>query len=161
MEENKFGLLNVLGYILVIGVVTAGLIYAIRANYMSKINLAQNPQTSQNTTMNEELKHEDVVVGKGAEAVSGKEVTVHYTGTLEDGTKFDSSRDEGREPYVFTLGAGEVIEGWDTGIVGMKVGGKRKLTIPGSMGYGPAGTPDGRIPPNATLLFEVELLNVK
>ncbi|MDO8341074.1 peptidylprolyl isomerase [Candidatus Woesebacteria bacterium RIFOXYC1_FULL_31_51] len=109
--------------------------------------------------MQNELKIEDLVVGTGVEAVSGKSVTVHYTGTLTDGTKFDSSKDRG-EPFTFNLGAGEVIKGWDQGVVGMKVGGKRKLTIPSELGYGTQGA-GGVIPPNATLIFEVELLGVK
>lgn len=106
-----------------------------------------------------ELKSEDSVVGAGAEAVSGKKVTVHYTGTLENGTKFDSSVDRG-QPFIFNLGAGEVIKGWDQGVAGMKVGGKRKLTIPPELGYGDQGAGDA-IPPNSTLIFDVELLNVE
>lgn len=106
-----------------------------------------------------ELKIEDLVVGTGAEAVAGKTISVHYTGTLTNGTKFDSSKDRGT-PFEFTLGAGQVIQGWDKGFAGMKVGGKRKLTIPSSMGYGAQGA-GGVIPPNATLIFEVELLGVK
>lgn len=108
----------------------------------------------------DELKIEDQVVGTGAEAVIGKKITVNYTGTLVDGTKFDSSLNPGRTPFEFTLGAGEVIQGWDQGFAGMKVGGKRKLTIPPSLGYGAAGA-GSAIPPNATLIFEVELLNVQ
>ena len=107
----------------------------------------------------EELKIEDIVAGTGVEAVAGKNVTVHYTGTLTDGTKFDSSLDRGT-PFTFTLGAGEVIKGWDQGVAGMKVGGKRKLTIPPSLGYGERGA-GGVIPPNSTLIFEVELLKVE
>ncbi|HET7098689.1 MAG TPA: FKBP-type peptidyl-prolyl cis-trans isomerase [Patescibacteria group bacterium] len=102
---------------------------------------------------------EDEKVGTGTEAVSGKKITVNYSGTLTDGTKFDSSYDRGA-PFAFTLGIGEVIQGWDQGFAGMKVGGKRKLTIPSSMGYGASGA-GGVIPPNATLVFEVELLKVE
>jgi FKBP-type peptidyl-prolyl cis-trans isomerase len=105
------------------------------------------------------LKIQDLVVGTGQEAKSGDNVSVHYTGWLEDGTKFDSSLDRGT-PFEFTLGAGRVIKGWDEGIVGMKVGGKRKLTIPAALGYGAQGYPPV-IPANATLIFEVELLAIK
>ncbi len=101
---------------------------------------------------------QDLKLGTGAEAVKGKKVKVHYTGTLTDGSKFDSSVDRG-EPFSFTLGAGEVIKGWDEGFAGMKVGGKRKLTIPYTMAYGESGRPP-KIPPKATLLFDVELLGV-
>lgn len=97
--------------------------------------------------------------GTGEEAKNGDKVSVHYTGTLEDGVKFDSSLDRG-QPFTFTLGAGEVIKGWDLGVLGMKVGEKRKLTISSELGYGERGTPGGPIPPNATLIFEVELLGV-
>lgn len=104
------------------------------------------------------LVKEDMQVGTGAEAKTGQKVSVHYTGWLTDGKKFDSSKDRG-DPFQFTLGAGQVIKGWDQGVVGMKIGGKRKLTIPGDMAYGARGYP-GLIPPNATLVFEVELLKV-
>lgn len=107
-----------------------------------------------------DLRVKDVKVGTGAEAVEGKTVTVHYTGTLQDGTKFDSSRDK-NEPFSFPLGAGRVIPGWDQGVAGMKVGGVRKLVIPPGLAYGPQGTPDGAIPPNAYLNFDVELLKVE
>ena len=99
----------------------------------------------------------DVVNGEGDEAISGKTVTVNYTGTLEDGTQFDTSI--GRAPFSFPLGAGRVIKGWDEGVAGMKVGGKRKLTIPPELGYGSRGA-GNVIPANATLIFEVELLKV-
>ena len=105
------------------------------------------------------LTIEEIVVGTGSEAVSGKRVGVHYTGWLTNGKKFDSSVDRG-EPFTFQLGAGQVIRGWDEGVKGMRVHGKRRLTIPSDLGYGQAGA-GGVIPPNATLLFEVELLDVK
>jgi FKBP-type peptidyl-prolyl cis-trans isomerase len=106
-----------------------------------------------------ELIIEELSVGQGDEATTGKTVVVHYTGWLTDGTKFDSSKDR-NEPFDFPLGAGYVIRGWDQGVAGMKVGGTRKLTIPPEMGYGSRGA-GGVIPPNATLVFEVELLAVK
>jgi FKBP-type peptidyl-prolyl cis-trans isomerase len=112
--------------------------------------------------MNEKLEIQDEVVGTGTEAVNGKTITVNYSGTLADGTAFDSNVDPkfGHvEPFTFILGAGEVIQGWDQGFTGMKVGGKRKLTIPPSLGYGSADM--GVIPPNSTLIFEVELLKVE
>jgi FKBP-type peptidyl-prolyl cis-trans isomerase len=98
------------------------------------------------------------VVGTGATAVAGKPVKVHYTGWLTDGKKFDSSVDRG-QPFGFTLGAGQVIKGWDEGVAGMKVGGKRQLRIPPELGYGSRGA-GSVIPPNATLIFDVELLDV-
>jgi FKBP-type peptidyl-prolyl cis-trans isomerase len=121
-----------------------------------------NTETSSVT----QLIRQDDAVGTGAEARNGQVVTVHYTGWLYDqsrpdrkGAKFDSSRDR-NEPFTFNLGAGQVIRGWDEGVAGMKVGGRRTLTIPPEMGYGAQGA-GGVIPPNATLLFDVELLEVK
>ena len=114
--------------------------------------------TQQATAPVTELKIEDMKVGSGAEAKPGQQVSVHYTGWLTDGKKFDSSVDRGH-PFKFMLGAGQVIPGWDKGVAGMKVGGKRKLTIPPQLGYGEHGA-GGVIPPNATLVFEVELLGV-
>ena len=105
------------------------------------------------------LKYQDLVLGDGAVAETNHRVSVHYTGWLTDGTKFDSSLDRGR-PFDFQLGAGQVIRGWDEGVTGMRVHGKRRLTIPPDLGYGPQGA-GGVIPPNATLVFEVELLDVK
>ena len=105
------------------------------------------------------LQLDDVKVGTGAEATAGKSVTVHYVGTLTNGSKFDSSRDRG-QGFSFRLGAGQVIQGWDQGVAGMKVGGVRKLTIPPALGYGSRGFPPV-IPPDSTLIFEVELLDVK
>src|SRR3954470_14378241 len=104
------------------------------------------------------LQIEEKKLGTGAEATAGKRVTVHYVGTLTNGSKFDSSRDRG-EGFRFSLGAGEVIRGWDEGVAGMKVGGMRKRTVPPELGYGARGFPPV-IPPNATLVFEVELLEV-
>jgi FKBP-type peptidyl-prolyl cis-trans isomerase FkpA len=128
---------------------------------------SENPETQ---TMGQskitELIKADDLAGGGNEAVAGRQVTVHYTGWLYDegqsdhkGQKFDSSRDR-NEPFSFRLGAGQVIQGWDQGVAGMKVGGRRTLTIPPQMGYGSQGA-GGVIPPNATLLFEVELLDVR
>jgi len=117
----------------------------------------ETTQSNQGASV-DQLKMDDTKVGTGTEAVAGKLVTVHYTGWLTDGKKFDSSVDR-NQPFKFTLGKGQVIQGWDKGVAGMKVGGKRKLTIPASMGYGSTGA-GGVIPPNATLVFEVELLGV-
>lgn len=105
------------------------------------------------------LHYSVLAEGDGDEAVNGKDVVVHYTGWLSNGTKFDSSRDRD-EPFMFALGAGGVIAGWEEGVAGMRVGGQRKLVIPSALGYGAAGA-GGVIPPNATLVFDVELLEVK
>jgi FKBP-type peptidyl-prolyl cis-trans isomerase FkpA len=113
------------------------------------------------TTTATGLKYEDLKVGDGDEAKAGDTVSVHYTGWLaSNGSKFDSSLDR-NEPFEFELGAGKVIKGWDEGVAGMKVGGKRKLKIPSKLGYGSRGAPGGKIPPNSDLVFEVELLKIK
>jgi FKBP-type peptidyl-prolyl cis-trans isomerase len=136
-----------------------GLASACTKKEESKPSAAGNAAPSTSTSSAASLKIEDQKVGTGAEATAGKLVTVHYTGWLTDGKKFDSSLDRGT-PFKFKLSAGQVIPGWDQGVAGMKVGGKRKLTIPPEMGYGAAGA-GGVIPPNSTLVFEVELLNVE
>ena len=110
-------------------------------------------------TLDTGLEYEDKKLGKGKTAKKGKLVTVHYTGWLTNGKKFDSSR--GRKPFKFTLGKGEVIKGWDQGVAGMQEGGVRKLTIPPNLGYGNRSVGNGLIPANSTLIFEVELLKVE
>ena len=123
-------------------------------------SIFRSTKINQIKTLESGLQIQDVVVGTGAAAVAGEMVTVNYTGTLADGKKFDSSYDHG-EPFSFILGAGQVIRGWDEGVAGMKAGGKRKLTIPPELGYGNQNVGNGLIPPNSTLIFEVELLNAK
>lgn len=137
--------------------------------FVAMIFILSNPSNQEEGKQVEELSEQeggvselnigDIVVGSGEEAKDGNKVSVHYVGTLTDGTKFDSSRDRG-DPFTFILGAGEVIKGWDQGVLGMKVGGTRKLTIPPELGYGEAGA-GSDIPPNSTLIFEVELLSVE
>ncbi len=145
----------------------SGMFGGTSANNTSNINNANtqasdtgtstlNTTTMQNPT---QLEIQDVTVGTGTEAVAGNQVTVNYTGELTDGTVFDSSLNPGRTPFTFTLGAGQVIQGWDEGVAGMKVGGKRILVIPASLGYGAQA--NGPIPANSTLIFQVELLSVK
>lgn len=128
------------------------------------VSISASPvQTAQQTpgaviTLAGGLKIQDIVVGTGEEAKNGRTLSMHYVGTLENGTKFDSSLDRG-QPFSFIIGAGEVIQGWEKGVLGMKVGGKRKLIIPAALGYGSRGA-GILIPPNATLIFEVQLLAV-
>jgi peptidylprolyl isomerase len=119
----------------------------------------RGPATGAEVATASGLKYVDVVEGTGATPKTGQTVSVHYTGTLENGTKFDSSVDRG-QPYEFRLGTGAVIKGWDEGLASMKVGGKRKLIIPPALGYGPRGNGPS-IPPNSILLFDVELMGVK
>ena len=110
-------------------------------------------------TMSNGLQIEDIKIGEGSEVKKFDIVTVNYTGTLENGTKFDSSLNPGRTPFRFTVGAGQVIKGWDEGLMGMKVGGKRKLTIPPELGYG--SRDNGPIPANSTLIFDIDLLGIE
>jgi FKBP-type peptidyl-prolyl cis-trans isomerase len=117
------------------------------------------PVTGQSNTTPSGLEYLDVVVGTGAVANAGQQVSVHYTGWLADGSSFDSSVSRG-QPFAFALGRGQVIKGWDEGVSGMRIGGKRRLIIPAALGYGARGAP-GAIPPNATLIFDVELLDVR
>jgi len=121
-------------------------------------NASPTKVTGKPTTTASGLQYWEITAGTGTTAVAGKTVSVHYTGWLTDGKKFDSSVDRG-QPFMFPLGAGRVIKGWDEGVAGMKVGGKRQLRIPPELGYGARGAP-GAIPPNATLIFDVELLDV-
>jgi len=129
----------------------------INVNEENNLMLEENLKPKFPISAGESLEKQDLVVGTGKEALENSRVVVNYEGFLVDGTKFDSSYDR-NEPFVFNLGAGEVIVGWDQGVVGMKVGGKRKLVIPPSLGYGSADL--GVIPPNSTLVFEIELLKV-
>lgn len=130
---------------------------SINPNANSNTNVTKN--TMENTMNIQGMKVEILKEGTGEGAKSGDMVTVNYTGTLENGTKFDSSFNPGRSPFQFTLGQGMVIKGWELGVLGMKVGEKRKLTIPADLGYGASGA-GGVIPPNATLIFEVDLLKI-
>ncbi len=118
------------------------------------------PVSGEPITTESGLQIIDIAAGSGQEAQAGQTAVVHYTGWLADGTKFDSSLDRG-QPFSFTLGAGQVIRGWDEGVVGMKVGGKRRLIIPPDLAYGAQGVPRAAIPPNAELTFDVELLEVR
>jgi len=126
---------------------------------MSGLFTSSNNQQKDTMKQDIQVQSKDITVGAGDVAVAGKEVTVNYTGVFSDGKKFDSSLDPGRTPFTFTLGAGQVIKGWDVGVEGMKVGGKRILIVPPQLGYG--ANDYGPIPGNSTLIFQVELLGVK
>jgi len=154
-SNKRILIFGILVLIVFVGVV----IFKVRLPKSQESKTLSIPQEKVMEEKQTELKIEEITVGTGDEAVAGKKVTVNYAGTLENGTKFDSSYDRGT-PFSFNLGAGEVIQGWDQGVAGMKVGGKRKLTIPSSLGYGERGA-GAAIPPNATLIFEVELLKVE
>lgn len=146
--------------VLVIGILALGIaslfIFRITDGFLP----AQKPEPTKimDTTNVKDLKIDDIKVGSGDEVKSGDAVVINYLGTLTNGTKFDSSYDRG-EPFETQIGTGQVIKGWDLGVVGMKVGGKRKLTIPPSLGYGDQA--QGPIPANSTLIFEVELVEIK
>lgn len=154
----------IIGGIIIIIILSVAVYFQIQDNKKMYeelgINQNNNMQESQNQNINppEGLKVETIKEGTGQAAENGDTVSVHYVGTFEDGTKFDSSIDRG-EPFSFALGGGQVIRGWDLGVLGMKIGEKRKLTIPSDLAYGATGIP-GAIPGGATLIFEVELLGI-
>ena len=154
---------KVLGIIIILIILAFGFYFLWQGQKEDEVQESeQTEEMSENQDIqneNQGLQIEVLTEGVGEEVKSGDNVSVHYTGILEDGSKFDSSLDRG-SPFVFTVGIGQVIKGWDSGILGMKVGEKRKLTIAPELGYGATGTPGGPIPPNATLIFEVELLSI-
>ncbi len=163
MDKNN----NLKMWLIVIAIIIV--VFGIMFFWKSAGNSNQNQETGDNLsntidTMSKTLPNGlqiiDEVVGTGAEALAGNAVAVNYIGTLANGTKFDSSYDRG-QPFSFVLGVGQVIKGWDEGVLGMKVGGKRKLVIPPDLGYGAQAAGNGVIPPNSTLVFEVELLGVQ
>lgn len=175
-EKSKNTLILFLGSVFclgLIGVMVYSVIYL--ANHTTTIIELPKNMSKETDTKNEDQKAEQIVApqieknvkveyailkpGAGITAKKGDKVTVHYVGVLQDGAKFDSSVDRG-EPFQFTLGAGQVIVGWEMGVLGMMVGERRRLVIPSKFGYGEQGTPGGPIPPNATLIFEIELLKI-
>jgi FKBP-type peptidyl-prolyl cis-trans isomerase FkpA len=146
--------------IFIIFALTTGLGNAQNASRKTPNTSAPTKVTGPGVKTDSGLQYWDIRVGNGEEAKEGSHVRVHYTGWLTNGKKFDSSVDAGK-PFDFTIGNGEVIRGWEEGVTGMRVGGKRQLRIPPALGYGAEGTPDGTIPPNATLIFDIQLLNVQ
>lgn len=157
MKQNLVIAVLVIAIILVFG-------YILQDTMGNPIGRTSTPEAAPTQAMQQEepqeqVKIEDTVVGTGQEVKAGDTVIIHYRGTLEDGTQFDSSYDRGT-PLTIQIGTGQVIKGWDQGVPGMKVGGQRRLTIPPSLGYGEAGSPP-TIPPNATLIFDVELIGIQ
>jgi FKBP-type peptidyl-prolyl cis-trans isomerase len=157
LNTQSGSLLWIAAAVLAVLLVLAWIFVMNRDNSDDQAAAAAGAESGQEQVQGSELGIEDVKVGSGAEARAGQTVAVHYVGTLEDGTKFDSSRDRG-EPFTFTLGAGQVIQGWELGVSGMREGGVRNLVIPPELGYGERDL--GAIPPNSTLLFEVELITI-
>jgi FKBP-type peptidyl-prolyl cis-trans isomerase len=151
--QKTHAILSIVGIVIIL--VSSLFIFGFVEFPSKKVNVTIKPTKMDNNQT--ELKIEDIQEGTGPEVKSGDTITIHYLGTLEDGTKFDSSYDRG-EPFKTQIGVGQVIEGWDKGVVGMKIGGKRKLIIPASMAYGDRDLPG--IPAGSTLIFEVELVGV-
>jgi FKBP-type peptidyl-prolyl cis-trans isomerase len=164
MEKNTK--ITIIISIVVILAIAALLYFAFRekTEAPTENNKADTSQASVLNTINKnnesKMKIEILKEGTGEESKAGDKLAVNYTGTLENGVKFDSSLNPGRTPFVFTVGAGDVIQGWDQGMIGMKVGEQRKLTIPPELGYGAYGAGNGLIPPNSTLIFVVDLLKI-
>ncbi len=153
--------LTILLVIAIIIIVLAGTyLFLGNKNENKEKNNINNQNKMENKTLESGLQITDEIIGTGAEAKAGDIVSVNYTGTLENGKKFDSSYDR-NQPFSFNLGAGQVIEGWDKGVAGMKIGGKRKLVIPPALAYGSQDVGNGLIPANSTLIFEVELLGIQ
>lgn len=150
--------------VLVLAVIAGMIYFFLRQSSPEATGESLQPAASErqvpSLSVGNELKIADLKMGEGAEARNGTTVTVNYVGTFTNGVKFDSSYDRGK-PFIFTLGHGMVIPGWERGIPGMRVGGKRRLIIPASLAYGSAGSSDGGIPPNTPLIFEVELLAIQ